>query len=470
MSSVSVSEPSSSHRDNNTVDNGEDGNSSNNDHKDRDDAQPINRSATTDTCSVMTMEEVVDAIGFGNFHRKLMLLCGVGYFAEITELVVVSFVAPSIQRQMGLTNTQYGLLGSSSFVGMAVGAFFWGYVSDHMGRQLSFAMTVWLTFFGGFFSGLAPNYAVLLFLRFTAAFGIGGMLPVDYTVFLEFLPSQKRGSYIVLVDAIGVVPALTLSATIAWYFAGAEHVQWRWVLLISSIPVGVMGVLRRHVPESPRYHLAAGETDKAQRVVQAVADHNEVHLPNNWRLLSFEEEVEQQKQEGRRCLDEIHSDTTGHNETNCSRVGVSPLSTHATSPWNATRQTATPQHQSIYSAVPAQNPECEMVLCGSCEGSPAPPARGQTSLSSSPPQQQGTTSYQNDGNGGESPVLVVGGSAGEHSFQELVSDPDLARITYRLWMCYFCVQLSSAGMVFALPKLFDEIFQGKSGEYVFVLE
>jgi len=149
-----------------------------------------------DTLTVMTMDDVVEHIGFGAFHWKLLWLCGVGYFAEITELVVVSFVAPSIQRQMALTDFQYGCLGSSSFVGMAVGAFFWGFVSDHLGRQLSFTWTVWLTFFGGFCSALAPNYGILLFLRFTAAFGIGGMLPVDYTVFLEFLPNERRGSYV----------------------------------------------------------------------------------------------------------------------------------------------------------------------------------------------------------------------------------------------------------------------------------
>ena len=123
-----------------------------------------------------TMEEVVDFIGFGRFHWKLIFLCGVGYFAEITELVVVSFVAPSVQRQMGLSNFQYSLLGSSSFVGMAAGALFWGYVSDHFGRKISFALTVWLTFIGGLLSAFSPNYAILLFLRFTAAFGIGGKL------------------------------------------------------------------------------------------------------------------------------------------------------------------------------------------------------------------------------------------------------------------------------------------------------
>jgi len=364
--------------------------------------------AAASTTTALTMDQVVEHIGFGRFHWNLVFLCGVGYFAEITELVVVSFVAPSIQRQMDLTNLQYGALGSSSFVGMAVGAFFWGFVSDHYGRQLSFALTVWLTFFGGFFSALAPNYTILLFLRFTAAFGIGGMLPVDYTVFLEFLPQENRGSHIVLVDAIGVVPALTLSALISWYFSSSEHVQWRWVLLISSIPVGIMAVLRRHVPESPRYHLAAGETEAAQRVVQSVADTNSVRLPDDWRLLSYQESI---------LTENAYEDDDG-------------------------------EKQGSYAVVP--NPECEFAGI--------PP---QANTPESPRSPMSARSYHNNEDVDELMQNTRTTSATGHPIGELIQDP-LRPTTLRLWLNYFLVQFSSAGMVFALPMLFDEYFVGKS--------
>jgi MFS family permease len=348
---------------------------------------------------------------------------------------------------MQLSNLQYGLLGSSSFVGMAVGAFFWGYVSDHTGRQLSFALTVWLTFFGGFFSALAPNYAVLLFLRFTAAFGIGGMLPVDYTVFLEFLPQRHRGSYIVLVDAIGVVPALTLSAAIAWYFArqatadddgGDRDLEWRWVLVISSVPVGIMAILRRHVPESPRYHLAAGETEAAQRVVQEVADANSVQLPDDWRLLSFQESLE------------IELATT---TTTTPTAVSSPRAAHL------------PRRRGgKYSSVPShhhdQPHETEFTSLGSHDEQDRPQQ-----------QEDGIVSYHDDDDNDDGVDSLMrndchsaaaAADSGHHSFDELVRDPELRGATYRLWMVYFLVQLSSAGMVFALPKLFDQTFVGKS--------
>lgn len=372
-------------------------------------------SSSFEGASHYTMDEVVEVIGFGTFHWKLLFLCGVGYFAEITELVVVSFVAPSIQKQMNLTNFQYGALGSSSFVGMAVGALFWGYVSDHFGRQISFTLTVWLTFFGGALSAISPNYAILLLLRFTAAFGIGGMLPVDYTVFLEFLPKEERGSNIVMVDAIGVVPALTLSATIAWYFSGSDQVQWRWVLAISSIPVGVMAILRRHVPESPRYHLARGETGLAQDIVQHVADINETNLPEDWKL------IPQTK-----TSVPIETDSAKHQKGDYMQMNQQELSRLG--------QPERPPYRDDVEAAAAAAAAREEHACGGI-----------------------IPAYVGEDEGEE---VAAAGSG--HSFAQLLQGEKMRATTWRLWLLYFLAQFSSAGMVFALPKLFDESFPGKT--------
>lgn len=367
--------------------------------------------------SFYTLDDIVERIGFGRFHWKLVVLCGVGYFAEITELVVVSFIAPSIQKQMGLNNVQYGMLGSSSFVGMAVGAFFWGYVSDHCGRQLSFALTVWLTFFGGFLSAFAPSYWLLLLLRFTAAFGIGGMLPVDYTVFLEFLPSHQRGSSIVLVDAVGVVPALTLSATIAWYFSGDAQVQWRYVLLIASIPVGIMAILRRHVPESPRYYLAAGNLDAAQQVVQAVADENRVTLPSNWKLVAVAVPVP------------------------LASTAATTTASSAAAVMHSTKQPADALPLSCTAAAPTEQDSLSRSVNYSLD------AEATATDDSYDPDDDQHSVPSNWQTHQEAYDLFRGSLRG---------------ITARLWPLYFLLQFASAGMVFALPKLFDEFFPGKT--------
>lgn len=230
---------------------------------------------------------------------------------------------------------------------------------------------------------------------------------------------------IVLVDAIGVVPALTLSASIAWYFAGEEHVEWRGVLLISSIPVGIMAVLRRHVPESPRYHLAAGERDAAQQVVQSVADTNSVRLPDDWRLLTVQESMELERERAKNDQSEKNIVASQSSDDQGTYVSLPNPSSPETEFANLSRHGLQPQH---------------------------PP---------SPRAQDGTVSYHNDTSEGDAILRTDDGGAG-HSFDELLRDPILRHTSLRLWMLYFLVQLSSAGMVFALPKLFDEHFPGKT--------
>src|SRR5690554_2357495 len=85
-----------------------------------------------------TLEHAINHLGFGNFQWYLMFLCGVGYFAEITELVVLSFVIKEVGDEFSLTYVEKSMLGSMSFVGMSIGSYFWGRNSDKFGRKRAF--------------------------------------------------------------------------------------------------------------------------------------------------------------------------------------------------------------------------------------------------------------------------------------------------------------------------------------------
>lgn len=216
-----------------------------------------------------------------------------------------------------------------------------------------------------------------------------------------------------MVDAIGVVPALTLSATIAWYFSGSDQVQWRWVLAISSIPVGIMAVLRRHVPESPRYHLARGDTGLAQDIVQQVADTNDAELPEDWKLVP---------QTQTSAL--IETDSTNGQKGDYMQMNQQELVRQA------------PYRDDVEAAAKAA-------------ADVAPPEEPCGGL---------VPAFINAEEEGEE--VAAGGSG--HSFAQLLQGEKMRATTWRLWLLYFLVQFSSAGMVFALPKLFDDNFAGKT--------
>ena len=97
--------------------------------------------------------------------------------------------------EWSLSAAQKGLLATAIFVGMFLGALFWGRISDKIGRKFGFIATIGIDSVFGLLSAFSPNFAVFLVLRMCTGFGVGGTLPVDYAVFAEYLPAKDRGKF-----------------------------------------------------------------------------------------------------------------------------------------------------------------------------------------------------------------------------------------------------------------------------------
>ncbi len=225
-----------------------------------------------------TLEEAIEAIGFGRFQKKLLLICGAGWAADAMEVLIIAFVIPAVIKEWGLTSQQAGFLGTAIFLGMLAGAWFWGTVSDYIGRKWGFQLTVLVDSIFGFLSALAPNFPALVVLRALTGFGVGGTLPVDYAIFAEFLPKEKRGRYLVILESFWALGTI-VAAALAWLLV--PRLGWRWLLAVSAIPGLIVYFIRRYVPESPRYLLISGREEKAREVLQQVARENgaEVVIP-----------------------------------------------------------------------------------------------------------------------------------------------------------------------------------------------
>lgn len=222
-----------------------------------------------------TLEEAIEAIGFGRFQRKLLLICGAGWAADAMEVLIISFVIPAVIAEWGLSSQQAGLLGTAIFLGMLAGAWFWGTVSDYIGRKWGFQLTVLVDSVFGFLSALAPNFPTLVALRALTGFGVGGTLPVDYSIFAEYLPKAKRGRYLVILESFWALGTI-VAAGLAWLIV--PRVGWRWLLAVSAVPGLIVYFIRRYVPESPRYLLISGREQEAVAVLNQVARENGVDI------------------------------------------------------------------------------------------------------------------------------------------------------------------------------------------------
>ncbi len=222
-----------------------------------------------------TLEEAIEAIGFGRFQRKLLLICGAGWAADAMEVLIIAFVIPAVIKEWGLTSQQAGFLGTAIFLGMLLGAWFWGTISDYIGRKWGFQLTVLVDSVFGFLSALAPSFPVLVILRALTGFGVGGTLPVDYSIFAEYLPREKRGRYLVILESFWALGTI-VAAALAWILV--PNLGWRWLLAVSAVPGLIVYFIRRYVPESPRYLLINGREEEARAVLQQVARENGVDV------------------------------------------------------------------------------------------------------------------------------------------------------------------------------------------------
>ena len=230
----------------------------------------------------ITVQEAVDRIGFGRFQKRLLGVCGVTWAADAAEVLVLGFALPSIIGEFGITTTQGGLTVTATFAGMLVGAWFWGTISDYIGRRTGFQLTVLIFALFGLLSAFAPSWELLLILRFVTGFGLGGALPLDFSLYSEFLPTENRGRNLVILESFWALGTI-VAAGLAWLLV--PSFGWRPLLASSAVAAALVLWIRRSIPESPRYLAISGKRDEAREILAGIATAGP-RPSRNWSLAS----------------------------------------------------------------------------------------------------------------------------------------------------------------------------------------
>ncbi|CAG7559669.1 unnamed protein product [Fusarium equiseti] len=231
------------------------------------------------------LNRAVQDLGMGRYQWELFIVIGFGWASDNLWPIVTSLILPAVANEFGVTNPPYLTLAQN--IGLLAGAMFWGFGCDVFGRKWAFNITLGLTAIWGLIAASAPNFAAIAIFDALWSFGVGGNLPVDSAIFLEFLPASHQ--YLLTVLSIDWAIAQVIGTLIAWPLLGnytceqdttcrrSENMGWRYF----TITVGGLTLLMFlarfilfKIYESPKYLMSKGRDEEAVKVVHTVAKKN----------------------------------------------------------------------------------------------------------------------------------------------------------------------------------------------------
>ncbi|XP_022913065.1 synaptic vesicle 2-related protein [Onthophagus taurus] len=217
-----------------------------------------------------TVTQAVNALGFGWFQVKLSLWTGLCWMADSMEMTILSILSPALHCHWHISRYQQALTTTVVFLGMMLSSTFWGNLSDRYGRKHALTLCAVLLFYYGLLSALAPSFMWILLLRGLVGFAIG-CTPQSVTLYAEFLPTKQRAKCVVLLDcfwALGACFEVFLALIVM------PTLGWQWLLALSTGPLLIFALITPWLPESARFHVASGQTDKALETLEKIAKDN----------------------------------------------------------------------------------------------------------------------------------------------------------------------------------------------------
>jgi len=209
----------------------------------------------TGLAAAATVSDLLNDAPRSRFHRRAVVISGMGFFTDAYDLFVISTVAVLVKSQWHLSTTQTSWVAGSTILAAFIGALVFGRIADVLGRKSVYAAVAVIMIVGALTSAFATGFWWLVIARFVLGLGIGGDYPVSAVLMSEYANRDDRGRLVGLVFSmqalgliIGPLVGLLLLAS------GVDHnLTWRLMLGLGAVPAASVVYLRAKMPESPRF-------------------------------------------------------------------------------------------------------------------------------------------------------------------------------------------------------------------------
>jgi MFS family permease len=219
----------------------------------------------------------LDRLPWGRFHTLVVVALGITWILDGLEVTLAGSVAGALRQSpaLQLTSVQVGLAGSAYIAGAVMGALFFGWLTDRLGRKKLFFVTV--AVYAAATAATAASWDVWSFMlfRFLTGAGIGGEYAAINSTIQELVPARVRGwTDLVINGSFWVGAAIGAAGSIVLLNPEVIDPETGWRL--AFLTGGVLGIfiflMRFWIPESPRWLITHGRPQEAEAIVADIEE------------------------------------------------------------------------------------------------------------------------------------------------------------------------------------------------------
>jgi MFS family permease len=214
----------------------------------------------------------LDRLPWSHWHLKMVIALGITWLLDGLEVTLAGSLASVLKNKnaLGLTNAEVGASATGYLAGAVIGALFFGWLTDRLGRKKLFLITLALYLSATAATAFSWGFWSFLLFRVLTGAGIGGEYAAINSAIDELVPASVRGNVDLVINAtFWIGAALGAGGTLFLLNSGlvSPTFGWRYAFGIGAALGLVILLLRKSVPESPRWLMLRGHEKEAEAIL-----------------------------------------------------------------------------------------------------------------------------------------------------------------------------------------------------------
>jgi len=209
----------------------------------------------------------MENVPFSRWHTKARVIMGTATFFDAFDALALAFVLPVLVGLWHLSHAEIGVLIAAGYLGQVIGALLFGWLAERFGRVPSATLAITIMSVLSIVSAFTGNFQMLFLARFIQGIGVGGEVPVAAAYINELSQAKGRGRFFILYELIfplGLLAAAQIGTYVVPTFG------WHYMFLVGGIPGLVIAFFIIRLKESPRWLIAKGRMEEAERVIESL--------------------------------------------------------------------------------------------------------------------------------------------------------------------------------------------------------